>query len=109
MKPDGIFMAWLDENRVMPKTIKTAFKHIRLYKFFALASNAPLIKDHQKYQDLILTSSPDEQQGFSRLKAEHKGLYLGDEEYVKANMAGFSINQDWKPICEYYLGLKRGL
>jgi hypothetical protein len=37
----------------------------------------------------------------------HKGLYLGDEEYVKANMGGFPINQDWKPICEYYLGLKK--
>jgi spermidine synthase len=109
LKPDGVFMAWLDEKMVLPKTINTAFKHIRMYRFFVLASNAPLIKDHRKYQDLIFNSSADEQQGFLRLKEEHKDLYLGDEEYVKARTAGFSINRDWKPICEYYLGLKKAL
>jgi predicted membrane-bound spermidine synthase len=91
LKPGGIFMAWLNEKIVLPKTIKTAFKHIRMYKFFALASNTALIKDHEKYQKLIAASSPQEQKGFLKLKT------ITD---------GYPINQDWKPVCEYYLGLK---
>jgi predicted membrane-bound spermidine synthase len=106
LKPGGIFMAWLNEKIVLPKTIKTAFKHIRMYKFFALASNTALIKDHEKYQKLIAASSPQEQKGFLKLKADYKGLYFGDEDYVKTITDGYPINQDWKPVCEYYLGLK---
>jgi spermidine synthase len=104
---DGVFMAWLDEKKVLPKTIKTAFKHIRMYKFFALASNVPLVKDAQKYQNLVSASSPDERTGFLELEAQHKGLYLGNENYVQTITDGYPINEDWKPVCEYYLRLKK--
>jgi predicted membrane-bound spermidine synthase len=106
LKPDGIFMAWLDEKLVLPKTITTAFKYIRMYKFFILASNTPLIKDHKRFQKLIAASTPREQKGFSKLAADHKGLYLGNEDYVNSITDGYPINQDWKPVCEYYLGLQ---
>ena len=106
LNPGGVFMAWLNEKIVLPKTINTAFKHIRMYKFFALASNTALIRDHEKYQKLITASSPKEQKGFLKLEADYKGLYLGNEDYVKTITDGYPINQDWKPVCEYYLGLK---
>jgi predicted membrane-bound spermidine synthase len=104
---NGIFMAWLNEKTVLPKTIKTAFKHMRMYKFFAIASNSPLKKDHQKYQMLISSATLHEQNGFKKLMADNGGiLYLGNEDYVKTISEGFPINEDWKPVCEYYLGKK---
>lgn len=105
LKSDGIFMAWLNEKKVLPKTIQTAFSHMRMYKFFAIASNSPLKKDYQKYRFLISSASLQEQHGFKKLLSKNDGvLYLGNGDYVRAISKGLPINQDWKPVCEYYLG-----
>jgi hypothetical protein len=78
-----------------------------MYKFFAIASNSPLKKDHQKYQKLVSAATPYEQNGFKKLMADNGGiLYLGNEDYVEKISEGLPINQDWKPVCEYYLGKK---
>lgn len=106
LTPNGIFMVWLYEHKVMPKTIHSVFDYVRLYKFFILASNSTIIKDDEKHKKLIAASSLQEQKGFIKLLAEHKKLYLGNEDYVKTITDGYPINQDWKPVCEYYLGLK---
>ncbi len=103
LTPNGIFMIWLHEHRVLPKTVQSAFDYVRLYKFFALASNSKFMKDFKKYKKLIAASSPQEQEEF--LQFEKKELYLGNEDYIKTITDGFPINQDRKPVCEYYLGL----
>jgi predicted membrane-bound spermidine synthase len=103
----GVFMAWLSEHHVLPKTILSVFNYVRMYKFFCLASNSPFKKDDERQERLIAAFLPQEQQEFLNLKADYKGdLYLGNEDYVKTLTAGFPINQDWKPVTEYYLGLQ---
>jgi len=107
LAPGGIFMVWLFEHKVVPKTIQSAFNYVRMYKFFCLASNSPFKKDDERQKRLIAAFLPQEQEEFSRLKAKYGGdLYLGNEEYVKSLTDGYPINQDWKPVSEYYLGLK---
>ena len=102
----GVFMAWLNEHKVLPKTIQSAFSNVRMYKFFCLASNSPFQKDNEREKRLVASFLPEEQQGFLTLKANHGGIYLGNEGYVKTLTEGYPINQDWKPVTEYYLGLK---
>src|SRR3990172_1971769 len=35
---NGVFMLWMDEHRVMSRTLASVFGHVRKYRFFALAS-----------------------------------------------------------------------
>ena len=34
------------------------------------------------------------------------GKYVGDQSYIIKEANHYPINKDWKPVTEYYLGLK---
>ena len=106
LAPGGIFMAWLNEYHVLPKTIQTAFDHVRMYKFFILATNQPFLGNAERGRSLTAAFSLEEQEGFKQLFINRGGIYMGDETYVKTLTDDYPINQDWKPVTEYYLGLK---
>jgi len=97
----GVFMVWMDEFRVIPKTILTAFDHVRVYDFFCLASNVPFVRNDEVRRELLADFSPAE-----RLKIATQGEYIGDERFVEEITVGYDVNEDWKPVTEYYLGLR---
>jgi spermidine synthase len=107
LAPGGIFMAWMDEARVMPKTVHAVFPSIRCYGSartggFCIASDSPLRAEGTARDRILAHFTRDEQERI-------KGLwiaYLGDGTYVDAVARDFPVNQDWRPVCEYYLGLK---
>lgn len=102
LQAGGVFMVWLDEYRVMPATLASAFKHLRLYNYFAIASNNTFTENNERAERLLASFSEQDQKGMLG-----KGKrYVGDENYVREKMRGYPINEDWKPVCEYYLGLK---
>ena len=103
--PDGVFMVWLNEHKVLPKTLHSVFDYVEMYKFFCLASSSPLKKNDERGRRLTAAFSPVEQEGFIQLKIDRGGIYMGDERFVKSLTEGYPINQDWKPVTEYYLGL----
>ncbi len=96
----GVFMVWMDEYRVIPKTILAAFQHVRVYDFFCLASNVELVRNDEVQTGLLANFSPAE-----RVTIGTQGTYVGDERWIEDVTAGYSINEDWKPVTEYYLGL----
>ena len=99
---DGrVFMVWMDEHRVIPKTIRAAFQHVRVYDFFSLASNEVLVRNDEVRTALLSSFSPAE-----RVEIGTQGTYVGDESFIEDVTAGYSINEDWKPVTEYYLGLR---
>ena len=89
----------------MIQTIKLTPKNV-FWSKKNIDNQIDVTKNHEKYQKLIAASTLQEQKGFKNLKTDQRGLYLGNEDYVKAITDGYPINQDWKPVCEYYLGLK---
>jgi spermidine synthase len=99
----GVFMVWMNEHRVMPKTVLSVFNHVRKYTSFCLASNMPFIRNKKRQETLLLSFSPRERESILKIDA---GSYLGDQVFVENLTSGYPINQDWKPICEYYLGLR---
>ena len=101
LTPGGVLMVWIDEHKVMPKTLLSAFKHVRQYRDLCLASDEPLRRNVKRYAALLANFTPEERAGMK----EYEGSYLGDEEYVRRRTKGYPINRDWKPVCEYYLGL----
>jgi spermidine synthase len=100
LTPGGIFLAWTDEFSVLPRTLASAFRHVRLYNYFCLASDGAF-QLHPERQPVILAGfSPndrDEIEGFG-------AKFVGDERYLAENGSPAAINHDWRPNCEYFLG-----
>ncbi len=38
--PRGVYMAWHDEQHVIPKTLASVFSHVQMFRSFSIASNA---------------------------------------------------------------------
>ncbi len=106
LKNDGIFFLYMDEHKIMPKTVASVFDHIRYYNGFALASEKKFQLNKKTKTDLLNLYSIEERRIISEF--EHKKLsnYVGNEEYIRKNTKNVPINQDWKPWCEYYLRRK---
>ena len=107
LSPSGVFLIWTDEKSVIPRTLVAAFKHVRLYaenhkEVFCVASNAPFIQNAATIQALLNTFSPLEQALISRSLFR----YSADESIIKKMTRQYPMNQDWKPVSEYYLGLE---
>ena len=97
----GVFMVWMDEFRVIPKTLLTTFDYVRLYDFFGLASNAPFVRNDEVYRTLLGSFSHQD-----RNKIATWGEFVGDERVIEEVTVGYRINEDWSPVTEYYLGLR---
>jgi len=109
LNPGGVFMVWIDEYRVMPKTILSVFPHVRQYKFntpggggFCVASTQPLQRSQDRYLRLVDTFTPQERQGM----IDCGGHFVADSARIEQRGRGLPINRDWKPVCEFYLGLR---
>jgi predicted membrane-bound spermidine synthase len=101
LNPGGAFGVWGDEFRVLPKTIASVFEFVRMYDFYTVASDSPMIRDEARYARHLSRFSPEDREGI----AESQGTYLGDRAYVESIAADYPINEDVKPVCEFYLGL----
>jgi spermidine synthase len=100
LRPGGVVMVWTDEFKVLPRTWATAFEHLRMYKYFLLASTGPLARRDEDAEALYARYSPEERPHL----APYEHAYLGDRDWVLRETAGYPINRDWKPVTEYYLG-----
>lgn len=108
----GIFTLVIDEYRVMPKTVMSEFDFVNVNRRIVItASNLPLNRDDNKSQ-IYFGSLSDREQTLIRdwlaeasIK-EQDAEYMMDKEYLNKLLAGYPINEDWKPVTEYYIGLK---
>lgn len=103
LNPGGIFLVWMDEFRVLPATVAAAFSYVRSYAYFNLGSTAPLTINDERKTRLLAKFSPEDQQGIAAYAAKRPYRMSGSE--IRAAFADYPINRDWRPICEYYLGL----
>jgi len=105
LNPGGVMMIYLGESRVMPKTVLSVFSHVRVYRYdgyFCLASDGPLTRDSDRERRLLEKFPGRDGEIMTKIDLG----YVGDENYIGKIASGFPINRDWKPVSEYYLGLK---
>jgi len=95
----GVLMVWLDNLDVIPKTLTSVFKHMRLDHSFCIVSDSDLTLDQSLKTEMLKTYTSQEQKLLS--VNEH---YLGDENYLKAATREYPINNDLRPVTEYHLG-----
>ncbi len=98
---NGVFMLWTDEFEVMPNTVNAVFKHVRLYNHMVLASNHPLKEVLWRKNEVRSDFTAKQKKNIlSSIK------YIGNENYIREHNKKYPINEDWKPINEYYFGLR---
>jgi spermidine synthase len=103
LSPDGVFMLWLDEHRVLPATLSSVFPHIRKYGYFAIGFPGAAAQRNEMQRASILLSFPE----YDRVYIETIGYMNKAEEYfLSNNIAKSRVNTDLRPITEYYLGLQ---
>lgn len=105
LSPGGVLMFWTQENRVLPKTILSVFKYLRFYDTACLASAEPFAPNLKRREELFLKYPPLFRAEILAQYGEELS-YLGDEDYVKDLTGPYPVNQDYKPVLEYYLGYK---
>lgn len=96
----GVLMVWLDDYVRLPRTVASQFPYARLYSEFCLGSNQPMVENKERRKQILSTFKPAEVE-----KIETFENYLGDKEFVMAKTAGIPLNTDFRPQCEYYMGL----
>lgn len=102
LKPGGTIMLWLDEHKVLPKTVASVFPYVRQYNYFLIASNEPLVTDALAKSDKLSAFATDEiKQAWGK-----EVNFVGDREAVEKATEGMPVNEDLRPVCEYFLGLR---
>jgi len=108
LQPHGILVAWTDEYEVMSQTLASVFANIHLYLLnpegFFFASSLPINYKGHNWSNVILHQFSEYDHKIilttkSRLKRLKGPRFLN---YIK----DFPVNQDWKPVGEYYIGLE---
>ncbi|MDD1444429.1 methyltransferase, partial [Dolichospermum sp. ST_sed3] len=99
---NGVFMIWMDEYHVMPKTICSVFSYVRQYGFFCIASNREL-KQNIEFKYAFFRHFPGYQEALIRLDSIENNPLTRDN--ILSNNIEYPINEDYRPRCEYYIGL----
>jgi len=101
LKPDGVLMVWTDEYHVVPKTLCTVFPFVNQYIYFCVSGNQELRGDSTfKYKAFSLFPTFE-----TELLQLDKQTPL-NRSSILATTVNYPINEDYKPFCEYYIGLK---
>jgi predicted membrane-bound spermidine synthase len=107
LRPDGVFLLWLDEHRVLPATLESVFPHSLEYTFFALGFRGTIGPRNEERRRAILETFPASAR--RQIEAVEDGNQ-GKEPFRSRTTARTPVNTDLEPITEYYLGLPlRGL
>ncbi len=101
LRHSGLVLVWLDEFHSLPKTVATVFPALRLYNYFLLASTDKLVEKQERREKVLSSFAPQERASILAYHTE----YRGNRSYVENESRYFPINEDWKPVCEYYIRL----
>ena len=96
-------MTYAEEKKIMPNTVRSVFDHVRLYQIdnYVMAANTPFAGNEQrkvKMAGQLLVNKP-----FLQKRYFSKITY----KTIKEVNSDYPINRDWRPVCEYYIGLMR--
>jgi predicted membrane-bound spermidine synthase len=101
----GVCMIWTDEHNIVPKTLCTVFPYVYKYSFFCIASNRDLKQDTTFKYRMFRKFPARYQEDLLKLDSlEPKPL---NKSLILINTTKYPINDDYKPNCEYYIGLTR--
>jgi predicted membrane-bound spermidine synthase len=109
LKPGGVLLVSTDEIQVIHKTVATVFDHVLTYNlgfsiYSCIASDRPFKRNESRIKDLVEKFSPQMQELIYR--AANNSINMGNQDVIRKTTQELPINEDWRPVSEYYLGLK---
>lgn len=104
LSPNGVLMTWMDEQYVIPRTLCTVFPYVNKYGNFAVSANNP-IKEDTAYMNGLIDSYPlTEKQYVKEFVAKQPPVKYRAQ--ILQETKGYRINEDYRPVCEYFLGYR---
>jgi spermidine synthase len=103
LAPGGLFMVWTDEFHILPKTICQVFPYVKKYFCFCVASNDKLQQD-SAFKFNMIERFPEFKSTLLEIDSAHSTFVT--REGVLENEKNYPINEDYKPRCEYFIGLE---
>ncbi|MCI5156944.1 MAG: hypothetical protein D3906_00620, partial [Candidatus Electrothrix sp. AUS1_2] len=104
LEPGGVFCLYMDEKNVMPKTLAAAFDYIRIYDGMGIASGRKMKMNPVQWKTLLANLGEDAVRSVNEASSTGQ-VFLGEKDYALEWGKGLPINQDQRPVAEYYLGL----
>lgn len=101
LEPRGVYMAWQDEHKVLPKTLASVFLRVQMFQIFSIASDADMAINRERRRRLLNGFSSSDQKSILEF-----AVYVGDQSYIQKLTEQFPVNREWEPWTEYYLGLR---
>lgn len=101
----GVFSMWANEREIISRTIASVFAPVKVHSSLFFAATEPFYSDGQRLEELSIALWPDKPDRFYELQAEEAFRYLFATQKINKDLR--SINSDWKPNVEYFLGLRR--
>jgi spermidine synthase len=98
---NGVLMTWMDEFHIVPKTLCSVFPYVNQHDFFCVASNQELRND-SIYKDELFNLFPKIYPDLLRIDSEERNPLTRTK--ILENNSKYPINEDYKPICEYFIG-----
>ena len=98
---NGVLMTWMDEYHIVPKTLCAVFPYVDQHDFFCVTSNQELKQD-SIYKDELFNLFPKIYSDLLRIDSQERHPLT--QTRILENNLGYPINEDYKPICEYFIG-----
>ena len=98
---NGVLMTWMDEFHIVPKTLSSVFPYVNQYEFFCVTSNQELRQD-SIYKNELFNLWPKIYSQLLRIDREQRNPLT--QTGILENNVKYPINEDYKPICEYFIG-----
>ncbi|MFX0141134.1 MAG: fused MFS/spermidine synthase [Candidatus Hodarchaeota archaeon] len=102
LSSDGIFMAWMDEYHIIPKTLCSVFPFVNQYSYFCVASSQELKQD-TIYKNEFFNRFPQIYQNLLKIDSAEPNPI--SRARILENNINYPINEDYKPRCEYFVGM----
>lgn len=108
LTPTGIVSTWTDEDTVISKTLSSVFEYTRLYTTnnaaFFLASPMPF--EEQYKNRLIPLANSFNSADWDNIHSIGQKYKIIPGESLIGYTQSTPINQDWRPVTEYFMGLR---
>jgi predicted membrane-bound spermidine synthase len=101
----GIFMVATRKNSVVLNTVLSVFEHVQSNSGVSVASNMPFDKNMERRRRMFESYFPAYKEDILRIDSE-RSRYIIDTKEIEKRTIDYPINEDWKPITEYFIGLK---
>ncbi|MDO8834126.1 MAG: fused MFS/spermidine synthase [Vicinamibacterales bacterium] len=103
LAPGGVLMVGgIDDGLTVPATLLAEFEHVRSFPGFCLASAGPITRETRRCVAMAARLPLEVTASVREFTSEYD-----EDAELRATVHGLAVNDDWRPVSEYYWGAPR--